>query len=485
MTTILLKILLVCFLSCSLHATERPNVLFIAVDDLNDWVGPLKGHPLVKTPHIDQLAARGTTFLNAHCQAPLCNPSRTSLLLSLRPTTTGIYCLEPFFFQLPQWQERVSLFEHFKSQGYATYSVGKIWHGGMGPKQSPRHFTEVGQAGKLVRPAKPFADTPSHHPLVDWGPYPEKDEEHYDYQTADWAIAKMKAKPHEPFCLAVGFSLPHVPCYAPQKWFDLYPTDDLLLPAMRKQDRDDVPRFAWYLHWQLPEPRLNYLVEQKQWLPLVRAYLASVSFMDAQVGRLLQTLEENGLADNTIVVLWSDHGWHLGEKDITGKNTLWERSTRVPLIFAGPGVPKNATRSSPAELLDVYPTLSDLCGLPPRSELEGHSLVPQLQSEPAKREHPAITSHGPGNHTVRTERWRYIRYADQSEELFDMPADPHEWMNLASRGEHAALKQELAAWIPKHPAPPAPGSKSRLIELKDDGVYWETNKVDENGAIPD
>ncbi len=320
--------------------------------------------------------------------------------------------------------------------------------------------------------------------MVDWGPYPEKDEEHYDYQTADWAIAKMKAKPQEPFCLAVGFSLPHVLVMRRKSGSIYILIKKLFYPVAKTRSRR-CAALCWYLHWQLPEPRLKYLVENKQWLPLVRAYLASVSFMDAQVGRLLQTLEENGLADNTIVVLWGDHGWHLGEKDITGKNTLWERSTRVPLIFAGPGVSKNVSRTSPAELLDIYPTLSDLCGLPARRDLEGHSLVPQLQTEPVKREHPAITSHGPGNHTVRTERWRYIRYADQSEELYDMQADPNEWTNLASRTEHSALKQELAAWMPKHPAPPAPGSKSRLIELQDDGVYWENEEDYEQGAIPD
>ena len=180
----------------------------------------------------------------------------------------------------------------------------------------------------------------------------------------------------------------------------------------------------------------------------MRAYLASISFVDAQVGRVLDALEASGLEKNTVVVLWSDHGWHLGEKGITGKNTLWERSTRVPLIFAGPGVAAGAKCDRPAELLDIYPTLLDLCGLPANKANEGISLVPQLKDAKAARERPAITTHNPGNHGVRTEKWRYIRYADGSEELYDRAADPHEWTNLANEPKHADVKKELAKWMP-------------------------------------
>jgi arylsulfatase A-like enzyme len=469
------------------QAQERPhpNVLFIAVDDLNDWVGPLGGHPMVKTPNIDRLARRGMTFLNAHCQAPLCNPSRTSVMLSLRPTTTGIYALEPSYFAVPQLKDRVPLFEHFKQNGYQVFSVGKLWHGPISPEMRKRQFTELGAAGKMIRPEKPFVETPSKHPLVDWGPFPENEADHYDYQTAGWAIRKLESKPKEPFFLAVGFSLPHVPCYAPQKWFDLYPDDDSILPKVKENDRDDVPFFAWYLHWQLPEPRLKWLKQSDQWRPLVRAYLASVSFMDAQVGRVLDALEASGEAENTIIVLWGDHGWHLGEKDISGKNTLWDRSTRVPLIFAGPGVAKNAHCHRPVELLDLYPTLVQLCGLPVRGGLEGQSLATQLRDPSAPRERPAITSHGPGNHTVRTQEWRYVRYADGSEEMYDIVNDPHEWTNVAKVPKYADLKHTLRLNLPRTSAPPAPGSKSRLIELKNGTVYWETQPIGKDDPIPE
>jgi len=469
-----------------LPAAERPNVLLIAVDDLNDWVGPLGGHPLVRTPNFDRLAARGTTFTNAHCQAPLCNPSRTSLMLSLRPTTSGVYALEPWFRTVPALAERVPLLEHFRSNGYQTYSVGKIWHANFPPpKDRARELTEVGQpAPRKPRPAKPFTTTPGGHPAVDWGPFPERDEDHPDFGVAEWAAEKLRTPPAGPFLLCAGFSLPHVPCYAPQKWFDLYPQGSGLLPAVRDDDRSDVPFFAWYLHWKLPEPRLKWLREADQWEPLVQAYLASISFMDAQVGRVLDALDESGTADKTIVVLWSDHGWHLGEKGISGKNTLWERSTRVPLIFAGPGIAAGARCARPAELLDLYPTLSDLCGLPQRPDLEGHSLVPQLRDAAAPREWPAITSHGPGNHAVRDERWRYIRYADGGEELYDIEADPREWTNLAAAPEQTERKRALEKWLPAASAAPVPGSKSRLIELRDGKVFWETRPV-EGTTIPD
>lgn len=230
------------------------------------------------------------------------------------------------------------------------------------------------------------------------------------------------------------------------------------MPPVKVDDRDDVPEFSWYLHWKLPEPRLSWLLEAKQWRPLVRSYLASISFMDSQVGRVLDALEVSGQADRTVVVLWSDHGWHLGEKGITGKNTLWERSTRVPLIFAGPGIAAGARCGRPAELLDLYPTLVALCRLPERPGLEGHSLAPQLKDASAPRVWPAITTHNQDNHAVRTEHWRFIRYADGSEELYDHRSDPNEWTNLAGDPNQAERKRELAGWLPKRNEPPPPGA---------------------------
>jgi arylsulfatase A-like enzyme len=273
-----------------------------------------------------------------------------------------------------------------------------------------------------------------------------------------------------------------VPCFASQKWFDLYPDNGLVMPAVLADDRSDVPAFAWYLHWKLPEPRLSWLKQADQWRPLVRSYLATTSFMDSQVGRVLAALKESGREGNTIVVLWSDHGWHLGEKGITGKNSLWERSTRVPLMFAGPGVSKGKC-DQPAELLDLFPTLCDLGGLPLRAGLEGHSLLPQLKDPAAKREHPAITTHNAGNHAVRSQRWRFIQYADGSRELYDLREDPNEWKNLAGDPKHAAVVEEHAKWLPKTDAAHAPGSAHRVLMKKDGAWTWEGKAIKEEEKV--
>jgi arylsulfatase A-like enzyme len=469
----------------------KPNVVFIAIDDQNDWVGPLAGHALAKTPHLDRLAARGTVFLNAHCQAPLCNPSRTSLMLGLRPTTTGIYGLAPWFRTLPKWRDRVTLPQHFAAHGYQTLTAGKIYHGAAGgASKRAAEFDVWGPTGGIGAqpPAKLSPPTPmGNHALMDWGVFPHRDEDKGDYQVASWAIDQIKGAPKDqPFFLAAGFFLPHVPCYATQKWFDLYPDDDSVLPLVRDDDRSDTPRFSWYLHWSLPEPRLKWTKENNQWRNLIRSYLASTSFVDAQIGRILDTLDKSGLADNTIVVVWSDHGWHLGEKGITGKNTLWERSTRVPLIFAGPGVAKGARCERPAELLDIYPTLVALCGLSPRDDLEGHSLVPQLRDAAAPRPWPAITSHNQGNHAIRSDHWRYIRYADGSEELYDVKSDPHEWTNVATDAKYGHIIAEHSRWLPRIDEPPAAGSASRVLtyDKSTDEAIWEGKTVRRNDPIP-
>ncbi|HEX4131179.1 MAG TPA: sulfatase [Pirellulales bacterium] len=458
-------------------------MLFIAVDDLNDWIGCLGGHPQAQTPNIDRLAARGTLFTNAHCQAPLCNPSRTSVLTGLRPSTTGVYALEPWFRTVEKLRTVVALPQYFAANGYHTASGGKIWHGGYPPKnERSTEFNTWGPPASVgVRPPHKLVETPGgNHGLVDWGTFPHRDEDKGDWQLASWGVEQIDSLPRDkPWFLAVGFFLPHVPCYATQKWFDMYPADTTKLPDVKPDDRDDLPRFADYMNWRLPEPRLTWLKEHEQWLPLVRAYLASTSFMDSQVGRLLDAVDASPAADNTIIVLWSDHGWHIGEKGCTGKTTLWQRSTHVPLIFAGPGVAKQAQCTQPAELLDMYPTLAELCGLPAPPSVEGHSLVPQLVDASRERPWPAITTHGPGNHAIRTERWRYIRYADGDEELYDTVADPDEWNNVADDSRHSSIKSELGQWPSQNNAAPAPGSKSRLIDIRDDGKpYWENVPID-------
>lgn len=465
---------------------DKPNILFIAIDDQNDWFGCMGGHPQAQTPQIDRLAERGTLFTNAHCQSPLCNPCRTSLMTGLRPSTTGIYGLSPWFRDVAAWQDLVTLPQHLAQNGYHTYSTGKIYHGGYGRRKQDREFQILGPAaGVGVRPEKKLVNTPAAHPLVDWGVFPHRDEDKGDWKVMAWAVDQLDAKPQEPFFLSVGFFLPHVPCYATQKWFDLYPEESLILPPVRHDDRDDTPRFSWYMHWKLPEPRLKFLEEADQWKNLVRSYLACTSFVDSLVGRVVEALDQNGYGENTIIVLWSDHGFHLGEKLITGKNTLWDRSARVPVLFAGPGIKTAARCHEPAELLDIYPTLVDLCELPALDHLEGHSLVPQLADPRAARTWPAITTHNHDNHGVRSRDWRYIRYADGSEELYDMRNDPNEWTNLAGKLKYEKVLAQHRKWLPKRNAKPAPGSRHRILTYENGVANWQGEDIDPGEPIPE
>lgn len=468
-------------------SVNRPNILFIAVDDYNDWTGILNTHPQVKTPNIDRLAARGTLFTNAHVQATVCNPSRVSIMTGLRPSTTGIYGLQPGHREVDATKNVVTLPQHFANNGYRTLSAGKVFHN-TSSRVRELDFQKWGPDGnfgpfpeqKLVKKPLDMVD----HPLVDWGIFPEQEDSLLgDYKVASWAVNQLERfgkekKNKKPFFIAVGFVSPHVPLYSTKKWFDLYPKEnEIALPPAPEGDRKDIPDFAWYTHWFLPEPRLSWVIENNEWESKVRSYLATVSFMDAQVGRVLGTLEDQGLDENTIVVFWSDHGYHFGEKGITGKNTLWERSTHVPLIFAGPGVSVGTKSPEAVELLDMYPTLVDLAGLSTKDNIEGISLMPQLKDAATPRKRPAITTANPGNHAVRTERWRYIRYANGTEELYDHFRDPYEWSNLANDPDYADVIKDLARWLPEDDAPHVPGSQSRIL-MKKDGVWlWEGEPI--------
>jgi arylsulfatase A-like enzyme len=482
--------------AAAIAGPARPNVLFIAIDDQNSWIGHLGGHPAAKTPHLDRLAARGTSFTNAHCNAPLCNPSRTAVMTGLRPSTTGIHGLEPWFRALPEYRAHVTLPQHFAAHGYRTFASGKVYHSAVwragGDTGLAPEFQIIGPAGGFgpMPAAKLVGETPDgNNRLVDWGVWPLEgdDSSKGDYKVASWTVEQIKRAPKDqPWFIAAGFLAPHVPCFATQKWFELYPDDDSLLPEVSEGDRDDTPRFSWYMHWSLPEPRLRWLKERGQWRQLVRAYLASTSFVDAQIGRVLTALEEAGVADNTIVVVWGDNGWHLGEKGVTGKNTLWDPATRVPLIFAGPGVTSGQRVGQPAELLDIFPTLVELAGLDPRDGLEGLSLAAQLRDARARRDRPAVTTHNQGNHAVRSERWRYIRYADGSEELYDIAQDPREWTNLAGRDDVREVLAEHRRWLPGIDRPMAPGSAHRVLSYDPatGAVVWEGQSISPQDPIP-
>ncbi len=340
--------------------------------------------------------------------------------------------------------------------------------------------------GVGAKPEKKLVDTPAAHPLMDWGTFPHRDEDKGDWKVASWAVEQLQQGPEEPFFLSAGFFLPHVPLLRHPEVVRHVPRRNAGARPRSSGTIGTTPRASpGTCTGRCPSLGSGSSRRRASWKNIVRSYLASTSFVDSQVGRILDALEASGLAENTIVVLWSDHGYHLGEKLITGKNTLWDRSTRVPLIFAGPGVTAGAKSHRPAELLDMYPTLVELAGLPEKSGLEGISLVPQLKDADAPRERPAITTHNHDNHGVRSEDWRYIRYADGSEELYDMRADPNEWHNLAGVPEMAGVLEEHRRWLPSSNAKPAAGSRHRILTYEDGVAVWQGEEIGAEDAIPE
>lgn len=441
----------VCALAIPAAATgkERPNVLLITVDDLNDWVVGLGGHPQSATPNIQRLAKRGILFTNAHCQAPICNPSRTSFMTGLRPSTTGIYENKPWFRTTALNKERVTLTEHFGANGYETFTAGKIFHGSRTEKRSFNHIGPTpGQRDKGARRIhKDFP--PFVSKLWDFGPQDYPGSESNDYKDATWAIDQLGREHDQPFFIALGFYRPHVPFYAPQRWFGLHPLDKVQLPEVKLDDRLDLPEIAKTLTFGSTRPAHEWFVKNGKWRNAVQAYLACVSFMDKQVGRVLNALDSSAHAKNTIVVLFSDHGFHLGEKQRWAKQSLWETSTHVPMIVSVPGGRQGGRCSRPVELIQVFPTLVELCGIRKLKGLEGVSITSLLDDPAAEWDRPALTTFKPNNHAVRSERWRYIRYSDGSEELYDHSTDHNEWHNLAGEEKYREVMAEHARWIPK------------------------------------
>jgi arylsulfatase A-like enzyme len=460
------------------NAAQRPNILFIAVDDLNDWVSPLEGHPQTITPNFDRLADRGTRFTNAHCQAPLCGPSRASIFTGLNPSTTGLYLhvSDDMIKQANAAADASTFLTHyFQQNGYDTMGVGKLLHKGAGANLLEEYG---GHHDFGPKPAERFKYTPppGTGTSTDWGAYPSRDKQMPDYDKASYVVEKLQGSHHKPFFLAVGFNRPHVPWYVPQKWFDLIDIDSLETPPYLKDDLLDTPIIGQRIHEQPPTPTTEWLIEQDYWKEVVQAYLACVAFVDHQLGRVLDALESSPYAENTIVVLWSDHGYHLGEKNIVAKMTLYEESSRVPLIFAGPGIPEGATCDRPVGLIDLYPTLLELADLPANPQNDGHSLVPLLKNPDARWGYPALTFWGRHNTAVRTDKYRYIRYEDGSEELYDHSVDANEWNNIAVDPATESIRNNLARHIP---APQVPMSSVSYFTWN---PYWveQTNEAKQN-----
>ena len=462
-----LLIAVACCSQAAWSAEKPPNVLFVAIDDLNDWVGCLGGHPQAKTPNIDRLAARGMLFTNAHCSASLCNPSRASVMTGTLPSTNGVHGNQQDWRQSPYLQGHPTLPQFFRRNGYWTGAAGKIFHanhggecgalngghGGLRGFNHPASWTERfpskdRQLAKLpVMTGRNFNGLDIWH--WDWGAIDVADDETEDGQSVSWAESILRQHGDEPYFLAVGIYKPHGPWYCPPAYFEQHPLESVRLPLLNpNDDLDDIPAVG--RRHARPGNYHHRILEKELYEAAIQAYLANVTFADAMLGRVLDALDAREDGRETVIVLWSDHGWHLGEKQKWHKGTNWEEGTRVPLIVVAPGVTEPGSRcDEPVSLVDLYPTLLELTGLPMVEGLDGESLLPQLRDPQTPRERPAYTINGGRHQSVRSKRWRYIRYADGSEELYDHQTDPTEYRNLADRPEHAALKRELASWFPE------------------------------------
>jgi arylsulfatase A-like enzyme/sucrose-6-phosphate hydrolase SacC (GH32 family) len=441
---------------------KSPDVLFIAIDDMNDWTTLFHKDNPIQTPNLQRLAARGAFFSKAYCVVPACNPSRTAILTGFAPTTSGVYGNgNPWKKLLP---DVVTLPQYFGQQGYTTKGGGKIFHhGGTGADREDNpsfqdffelrihaHKPKTNYNG-YVRGGKNLGGLPSAG--WDWGVHDV--EKQTDEYTVDYVADVMNSEPrNKPLFLAAGIFRPHLPFWAPPKTFARYPFDEVKLPPRPEDDLSDVPllgvkmsRTESFIFDNTTKPPVNRPGSLRK---MVQSYQASADYADEMVGRLLDQLDKTGRAEDTIIILWSDHGYHLGDKNACVKFTLWEKANHVPFIIVAPGVTKPGTVvDRPVSLLDIYPTLVDLAGLPSKNDLDGQSLVPLLKNPKAKWTRPAIMTQGRGNHAVRSDRWRYIRYNDGTEELYDHNNDPWEWKNLAGDSQYASVIAEHKRWVPQ------------------------------------
>jgi arylsulfatase A-like enzyme len=543
-----LLITLLLGMACSGHAKDRPNVLFIICDDLNDYIEGFGGHPQTQTPHMARLARSGVSFTQAHCNIPICGPSRASLFTGIYPHNSGC-------FGFTKWdayeilKNSRTLMDHFRANGYQTLGTGKLMHHMVRQEWevfgNPSDYGPFAHDGeqKLAHPAVPApyreigAVDGSFGPLVNlaeskspagkslsWqtGGWAKQRELRVDAQddrdlTADelngqWAVDQLQAqadtKGGKPFFMGVGFIRPHTPLIVPKRFFDMFPLDAIELPVIRPGDIEDTHARSIRAIPGGAEPSasrtedmgthlFNTLVKSYKsrndaLRHFIQAYLASVASVDEQIGRILDVIDNSSLKENTIIVLTSDHGWGMGEKDYLYKNSLWQESTRVPLILRAPGIGKAAgVATQPVSLIDIYPTLIDLCGLDGRTTknekghpLDGHSLKPLLENPGrGKWSGPdsALTAlykwrmkYNPSqeNYSLRASQWRYIRYENGKEELYSTREDSHEWTNLADHSAHAAtlkaFRQQLSKRIPspQSKVPPQPAFKPKPVAAK-------------------
>lgn len=452
-------------------ASGRPNVLFISVDDMNDWVSLFGGHPQAKTPHMEKFADSGSiVFQNAYCAGPVCGPSRSALLSGFMPHRSGLYGNAQNMLDSPLVKEHATLPEYFSKHGYVSLSMGKIFHRHATAKGSdPGHWafdiwenklpgspvdrSKVTSRDKNLingRPGPPSKHTKGGGSEFAWGPTRGGKEETSDYKTAQWAADQL-SRPHDkPFFLAVGLSKPHLPFYAPQEFYDLYDPKTTKANEIREDDLKDIlAKNGRPKH----RPSADYLWLKENGLidEAARAYLATTSYADACLGVIFDGLAKSQHKDNTIVILWGDHGWHLGEKLRYRKATGWHESARVPLVVRLPEMTRKRDCRRLVNLIDFYPTLIELCGLTGKPTLDGRSFAPLLKNPDREWDHPSVTIFGEGNASVHDERWHYMRYRDGAEELYDLKTDPMEWANLiqAMTPEAKAARARLVKHAPR------------------------------------
>ncbi len=493
---ILSLILLLSLCSSWAYAESTPNVLFLAVDDMNDWIGCLETTPRAITPNLDRLAERGVCFTNAHTAGVYCAPSRAAIFSGQYASTTGCYRTAAYFVDHPEIEP---LQGSFAKAGYKTFGAGKLFHHPAGAIDV-RGWNEFFLRNKSQREGGWPLDSwskgtpfPSPFPnsiynkgqqitgglFLEWGAIPnDREEEMADTIRINWAVEKLKEKHDKPFFLGVGIYAPHFPNYCPQKYFDLYDPEEITLPPYRADDLDDLPPKIRKI--KTARSRIHQKLEGLEAIDdAIHGYLACISYADAMMGRVLDALEASPYAGNTIVVLWSDHGYHHGEKGDWGKHTLWERTSNVPFIWAGPGVAKGQKSDVTVSLIDIYPTLVDLCGLPkPHQKLEGESLAKTLADPKSAKDRNVFLPHmNPGEYAVINRDWRYIRYGEDGEELYDLQADPNEWDNLAANPEHAARKTQLQRFAPAAFAEPAQNLNARKdLVIEGETFRWEEGK---------
>jgi iduronate 2-sulfatase len=445
-------------------AAEKMNVLFIISDDLRTELG-CYGSKLAKTPNIDKLADQGVRFDRAYCQFPLCNPSRSSMLTGRHPTTTGVIGNRQYF--AAQDPGFVSLPRYFRDHGYATLRSGKIFHGGIDDTEAwsdggEERFFGEGATASVPREDRdePLSDGDGKPALTKqqrsdrWVVLEDAAAERGDHRVADRAIRYLKEHADEPFFLGCGFSKPHSPLEAPQRFYDMFELDEIPLPvdfAVKPTVPEGFP--AGSIRPQNADLFIGREATPKEARVMIRAYLASTAWMDWNVGRVLSALDELGLREKTIVVFWGDHGYQLGEKGKWSKaGSLWEQGIRVPLIIFDPRAEGNG-KACPriVQSIDIYPTLVELCGLPAANGLDGVSLAPLLTNPDAPWDKPAYTIWSEDGQTisgvsVRNEQWHFAEFFSRGPGriLIDPVSDPHELVNIAGKPEHAEVVEEMS-----------------------------------------